>query len=830
MLRIRQNLLTSRTLPRWLLLACFVMLVSADSQGGTRPSLTAEPREIQLQTPEGQQQLVVTVADAHGVATDVTRRALYQVLPSTLATALNSGLIQAGSEGSGTLHVSFDGQTISLPLTVAKSATARPVSFRQDVMAVLTRAGCNMGACHGNLNGKGGFRLSLRGDDPKFDFDSLTRDNFARRIDPASPEASLIVGKPTGQIPHEGGLRFSPNSAEARTLRDWVAQGARDDVASAAEVIRLEVFPKDRLITEGHGSQQLLVTAQFTDGTIRDVTRESAFDLSDPTAGTVDARGQVEVDRPMEVTVAVRYLRGRGVSQLAFLAKRDGFVWREPVVRNVVDQHVFAKLRRLRVQPSESAEDSVFLRRAYLDALGALPTPDEARAFLGDPDPQKRPRLVDALLDRPEFADHWALKWADLLRNEEKTMGDKGIWVFQRWLRDQVSRDAPLDEFARSLLEAKGSTWSNPAANFYRTNRDPQTVAETVGQVFLGVRLQCARCHNHPFDVWTQDDYYGLAATFGNVRHKDLNNLRRDALDKHEINGDEVIYLEGTPGIVQPRTGANLPPKAPQGPILGDATPSDARAELARWLTVDNRQFARNLANRVWFHLLGRGIVEPVDDFRDSNPPANPALLEALTDHLIASGFRLKPLVALVMKSESYQLGAVPNESNAEDEANFSKASIRLLPAETLLDTIGQAIGVPEQFDRAPVGARASQLPGVKSGDSFLRVFGKPERLLTCECERSEATTLAQAFQLINGPTVRKKLEDPGNRVGLLLKADLSDHARLDELSLASLARYPKESERSAFLSHLRKATDRRKAWEDVAWSLINSKEFLLRH
>ncbi|MGE3821478.1 MAG: DUF1549 domain-containing protein [Isosphaeraceae bacterium] len=793
-------------------------------------TLTVEPASVQLVAPDGRQQIAVTLTEPDGTRTDVTGRARFHLSPPRIAQISQDGLLHALAGGSGTLVVEWDGLASSLPLVVAPSGPTRRVSFRQDVMAVLSRAGCNMGACHGNLNGKGGFRLSLRGDDPAFDFASLTRDAFARRIDPGAPTASLIVAKPTGRVPHEGGIRFAPGSPEALTLRDWVAQGAQDDAVSAAEVVHLSVFPRDRTVAPGTRTQQLVVTAEFSDGTTRDVTRQSAFDPSDPTAATVDAQGRVEVVGPREVTIAVRYLRGRAISQLAFLADRDGFVWREPINRNVVDRHVFAKLRRLRIQPSETADDAVFLRRAYLDAIGTLPTPEEARAFLDDADAEKRSKLIDRLLARPEFADHWALKWADLLRNEEKTMGEKGIWVFQRWLRDQVARDAPLDEFARSLIAAKGSTWSNPAANFYRTNRDPQTVAETVGQVFLGVRLQCARCHNHPFDVWTQDDYHGLAATFGNVRHKDLNNVRRDNLDKHEINGDEVVYLEGAPGIVQPRTGEKLPPKAPRGPVFTVSEGADARAELAVWLTRENRQFARNLANRVWFHLFGRGIVEPVDDFRDSNPPVNPALLEALTDELIAGGFRLKPLVALVMKSESYQLAATPNETNAEDESNFSRASVRLLPAETLLDTIGQALGASERFDRAPAGTRAAQLPGVKSGVGFLKVFGKPERLLTCECERSDATTLAQAFQLINGPTVREKLESPDNRIGRLLKADMDDDARLDELTLASLARLPKASERSAFLAHLRKSKNQRKAWEDLAWSLINSKEFLLRH
>jgi hypothetical protein len=718
----------------------------------------------------------------------------------------------------------------SVPLRVERPTEARPWSYRLDVVAVLSKAGCNAGACHGNLNGKGGFRLSLRGDDPAFDLAAMTRDALGRRANLADPDASLVVRKPTGRVPHEGGQRFAPGSAEAAALIGWVASGARDDLAAAPRLTRLEVFPAERVAAAPGRSQQLVVTATFSDGTRRDVTRQAAYDVSDPTKAAVSPDGRVEARGPTETTVAVRYLGGRAVSRLAFLPDRPGFVWREVPVRNDIDRHVFAKLKALKVLPSEPATDPVFLRRAYLDAIGRLPTPDEARAFLDADDPDKRSQLVRSLLVRPEFADFWALKWADLLRNEEKTMGEKGVWVFQRWLRDRIAADAPLDEFARLLLTASGSTWENPPANFYRTNADPTTAAETVGQVFLGVRLQCARCHNHPFDDWTQDDYYGLAAFFGNVQRKELTNQRKDQLDKHEINGDVLVYVSGRPEVVQPRSGETMAPRPPRGPVARAGEGRDARADLARWLTRDNRQFARNLANRVWFHLTGRGVVDPVDDFRDSNPPSNPALLETLTDALVSGGFRLRPLVALIMTSQAYQLGPEPNATNADDEANFARAAVRLLPAETLLDALGQALGKPSTFPNAPGGLRATQLAGARMGGTFLKAFGKPDRLLTCECERSESTTLAQAFQLVNGEAVRAMLEAPDNRIGRLLGSGASDDAILDELTLAALSRRPNASERAGFLAHVRQAKDRRRAWEDVAWAIVNSKEFLLRH
>ncbi len=455
----------------------------------------------------------------------------------------------------------------------------------------------------------------------------MTRDQLGRRIDRMDAGRSLIVLKPTGGLAHEGGQRFTRPSIEAASLIRWIAAGARDDGPGTAQVRTLRIFPAERVDAPGETDQQLVVTAELEDGSTRDVTRQAAYDLSDPTRFEVTADGLVHAKGPGEAVIAVRYRNGRATSRLAFPADRPGFAWRGGEGEHPIDRDVYAKLRAMRINPAPPAEDPVFLRRAYLDAIGRLPDPDETRAFLADHDPEKRSRLVDRLVDRPEFADFWGLKWADLLRNEEKTMGEKGAWVFQRWLRDELARDVPLDALVRRIVGGLGSTWQNPPASFYRTNRDPTTAAESVAQVFLGIRIQCARCHNHPFDVWTQDDYYGLSAFFANIARKELNNVRKDDLDKHEINGDEIIYLAGPPRMVHPRTGVPLQPTV----LHGKPSPRDVGDNhldvLADWLTRDNRQFDRNMANRVWFHLMGRGIVEPVDDFRDSNPPANPALL-----------------------------------------------------------------------------------------------------------------------------------------------------------------------------------------------------------
>ncbi|MEW4567158.1 DUF1549 and DUF1553 domain-containing protein [Tautonia sp. JC769] len=794
-------------------------------------SLAIEPPSIQLTDPSDRQQVAVTARFDDGSVRDVTTEATFSVEGPAVAHVTPSGLVTPASstaDGPTRLVARLGDSYAEADITVAPSDAPRPISYRQDVAAVLSKAGCNMGACHGNLNGKGGFKLTLRGDDPGQDLLTITRGVFARRIDTTAPESSLILLKALGRLPHEGGRRFGPDDIEAHILRSWIAGGARDDLGAVPEVTSLSIFPADRINAAPALTQQVIVTATFTDGSTRDVTRLAAFDVDDPTAVAVSPSGLVRRSGSGESVVSARFLGKHAVSRLAFLPDRASFVWDGPAPKTPFDEAVFAKLEALTIHPSPPAPDHVFLRRAYLDTIGVLPTPDEARAFLDSDDPDKRARLVDSLLDRPEFADFWALKWADLLRNEEKTMGPKGVWAFQRWLRDQIAADVPLTDFAEALLTASGSSWGNPPASYYRTNRDPETCAESFGQIFLGVRLQCARCHNHPFDTWTQDEYYGLAAAFANIERKEVNNSRRDRLNSHEINGDVLIHLKGSPRMTHPVSRARVDPQAPGG-ILLEFDDNDARAALADWLTQHDEQFARNMANRVWFHLFGRGVVDPVDDFRSSNPPSNPALLDALTDAFIAGGYRVKPLIRQVMTSAVYGLDSTPRPTNVDDEANFARARIKLLPAEVLLDAIASALDRPSDLDGVPPGTRAVMLAGANTGPEFLDAFGKPDRLLTCECERSEETTLSQAFQLINGSSVRAILEDPDNRLGQLLDSHLSDEAILDELYLASLCRFPAPEERKGALDYVSSAENRRRAWEDLAWALVNSKEFLLR-
>ncbi len=706
-------------------------------------------------------------------------------------------------------------------------------------MAVLSKAGCNAGACHGNKNGKGGFKLSLRGQDPEWDLQALTRDLFARRVNSLEPDQSLMLLKPTTQIAHEGGLRFHTDSEEYEILRRWITEGMQDDPPTRPRLEKIAVTPLEQVLIEPAAQVQLKIEAIFSDGSRRDVRKLAVYEPAN-TLAQITHDGLVNREADGETTILVRYLQAQAAVRLAFVPARPGFKWCATPARNYIDEQVFAKLRTVRVNPAELCTDNEFLRRAYLDLLGLLPTPEEARVFLADKDAGKRARLVDRLLERPEFADFWALKWSDLLRNEETVLDRKGVQAFHHWIRQSIAENKPLDQFVRELIAARGSTYLNPPANYYRANRDPVTRAEATAQLFLGTRLQCAQCHNHPYERWTQDDYYGWAGLFSRVQYKIIENRRTDKNDKHEFVGEQIVYQASEGEVINARNGK---PAAPR--FLGAATPefdneADRLQELADWLTSpENPLFARAQANRIWFHLMGRGIVDPIDDFRATNPPTHPALLDALTADFVASKFDLRHLIRVIINSRTYQLSATPNDTNRDDEINYSRTIPRRLTAEQMLDAQNQVIGVPSHFNGYPAGMRASQLPGVKAvrqrdqkpsgGDQFLGVFGKPPRLLTCECERSNDTAMNQAFQLISGPEINELLTHPDNRLTRLLASGKPAKEIIEDLYWNALTRAPTATELSKAASYLEKTNDRRLALEDVAWGLLNAKEFVLR-
>jgi len=741
-------------------------------------------------------------------------------------------------------------------------------SFRNDVMAVLSKAGCNAGTCHGNKNGKGGFRLSLRGQDPAIDYLSLTRDSFARRANPFEPEKSLILLKPTTQIAHEGGLRFKTDSAEYALLQQWLASGMPNDLGFAPRLQGIRVAPRESVLIEPEERVQLQVTATFSDGSKRDVTSLAVYEPVNSVAKVLP-QGAVQRQTIGESTVLVRYLHCQEPMRLAFLPARPDFKWTQPPAHNYIDQHIFARLRALRMNPSGLCSDDVFIRRAHLDLLGILPTAAEARAFVADQRPDKRGRLIEQLLERPEFADFWTLKWADLLRVEGHSLDQKGVQNFHHWIRQSIAVNKPLDQFARELITARGSTYCSPAANYYRPNRDPAARAKAAAQLFLGTRLQCAECHNHPSDRWTQDDYYDWAALFARVRYKVIENKREISSDEHEWNGEQIVFIAREGSVKNPRTGQNATPRflgltAPTSGEAGTAVlsaPSSTRGKrrvedpppdpvaqaesdpldaLAAWLTSPQHPtFARVQANRIWFHLMGRGLVDPPDDFRATNPASHPELLDGLAQDLVKHQFDMRRLIRLIMNSRTYQLASEPNDTNAGDEMNFSHARVRRLGAEQLLDCQSQLAAVPLKFPGYPRGLRAAQLPGVRPEskgkrranplDQFLEIFGKPPRLITTDTERSCECNMNQAFQMISGLTVNELLAEKENRVTRLLADGKSDREIMEELYWTALTRAPTAEELEQLLPGLGVAKDRRAELEDILWGLLNSKEFMFR-
>lgn len=724
-------------------------------------------------------------------------------------------------------------------LSLPQRAGAEAPSFREDVMAALSKAGCNLGTCHGNATGKGGFKLSLRGDDPAFDYAALARDVSGRRVNLIEPERSLLLAKGSNQLAHEGGKRLDPKGWAFATLRDWIAGGMRDEGGEGRKLERIEVTPREALLEAGETQVQIRVEAVYADGGRQDVTARAVYEPLQNGLVEVSADGLVRRLQCGEATVLVRYLRQAIPVRLGFVEPRPAFVWNQPRAENVVDHHVFAKLKAWRMQPAALCSDEVFARRAWLDLTGVIPPAEEARAFAGDPAPDKRARLVERLLSRPEFAEFWALKWADVLKVEGRTLDATGMAAFHGWLRDHLARNTPVNEMARAMLAARGSTYKEPAANFYRANRTPAERGVAAAQVFLGTRLQCAECHNHPFDVWTQDDYYNWAAVFGTVDYEILQNERKDKSDKHEFKGEQVVFLNPKLKVVNPRTG-----EAARASFLGAPMPKleDGEDELKAvgdWLASPQHPlFARAQVNRVWYHLFGRGLVDPVDDFRLTNPASHPALLDALAEEFARGGFDLRRLIRVIMLSRTYQLDDSFDSDEEPDAAVYARTVPRRLSAEQLYDSLHAALGVAPRLEGGGGARRAAQVAGPQStrgspapgsAEAFLAEFGKPKRELSCECERGSDTSIGQVFQLITGPVVDRALGERGGLLDRLARTETSADRVIDELFWTFLARAPGAEERVAMERMLAREKDRRRVLEDMAWSLINAKEFVLR-
>jgi hypothetical protein len=709
-----------------------------------------------------------------------------------------------------------------VPIGVTGSSVDRPVAFESEVLVALSKQNCSSGACHGSPSGKGLFRLSLRGFDATLDELTLIREDFGRRINTFDPEASLLLAKPLMQVSHGGGKQLHEEDAAYLVLRRWIAEGGRTDPPETPRCVGLELHPdSQRVMALSGGGQQVAVTARFSDGTRRDVTALAAYESSNTSVATINTDGMVTPQTRGETVILARFLEHIESVPLTFLDPDPAFVWEALPPHNFVDELVDDKLRLLEHTPSSLCSDDEFLRRVYLDVIGMLPTVEESRAFLADTSPQKRAELIDTLLERDEYASYQALKWGDILRMTAKAVGDDGVYKYHRWVEDAFRTNMPYDAFARAILAAEGSTLGNPPANFYRAAATSTDCVETVSQVFLGARLQCAKCHNHPFEKWTQDNYYGLAAFFEPVQRRTT-----------QRPGEMFIYTAAGSGVIQPRTGERMKPWLPGEGSLELAATEDGRSRLVDWLvSPENPFFARIEANRIWSGCFARGIVEPIDDFRDSNPPANGPLLDALTHAFVESGYDRKALLKLILSSRTYQASVRTTVTNSSDNRLFSHQTPRLLEAEQLLDAIGQVTGVADTFAGLPTTTKATQLPAPDLADvPFLEIFGQPQRSTVCACERTGDSNLGMAIAMFNGEMMHSKLANESNRFRQGLAKGRPVVELIDELYLAALCRLPEETERNAAAAHVATRESPADGLEDVCWALLNTDEFLFQH
>jgi hypothetical protein len=786
---------------------------------------------------------------ADGAYEDVTASPELQwsIADTSVADRTESGQLIAKSVGATTLTLRHGNDYQQIPI---HSSADSPLTFTREVMATLGKAGCNLGTCHGNLHGKGGFRLSLRGDDASFDFQRIAQEFGGRRVDTFAPDRSLILSKATASLGHKGGERFARESAEYDRLRRWITDDAK--WSQGPKLTHLKVLPDYIRLEPKQKSTQLIVQATFEDNTVRDVTPWARIEPSVPTGVLVGSGGLVTAERAIDVSFSVSYLDGRAASRVVFLGAENAELnpttsHNASLATHPIDRIIERQLAELRIAPSPLVDDATFIRRLYLVSISRLPTPDEVRDFLNDRSPDKIERSVDRLLADTGFDYTWAMRWSDLLRNEDKVMSPRGVGILHDWLRLQSSSDRSVRDWVSQLISSIGSTYENPPAAFHRTHRDPFTAAESVGQVFLGVRMQCAKCHNHPFDVWRQDDYYGLAAYFSTVDRKQIDNNPKDKLDKHIITGDEIISLSdkkpeikhpGLDRMVGPRPLAqrftSVDSKKPFSAALAQESVLD---QFANWLTRDNRMFDANMANRVWYQYFGKGIVDPPDDFRESNPPSNPELLRYLTHFFRESNYSVKALSRIILTSHAFARASAEDVDDPHvlpSSPHFAGYSIRRLSAETLMDAVIDSTGIPTEFryerdeSGSVVALNAMKMPGIPNRNSFLATFGKPSRLLDCECERSNQVSLGQSLMLVNGVDVREKLIAKGGRIDLLLNATQDDQLILSELFLATLSRFPTETESTAIKKWLQQSLDRRQTMEDILWSLLNSKEFVM--
>lgn len=789
-------------------------------------TLITLPAEVTLTGPEARQTLLVQSAN-NGLVTGPINDPVLTSSDPKIARIEGNQIIPTGN-GTATITATRGGQSATAKVTVEKFDVAHQWSFRNHVQSVLSKTGCNSGACHGAAAGKNGFKLSLRGYDPEADFFAITRHSRGRRIVPDDPGRSLILTKPTGMIPHKGGVRFAEDSPEYRVIAEWLAQGQQAPQSNDARITHLKILPESSRLTPGT-EQQLIVQAHFNDGHAEDVTRWAKYTSTNHTVCTVDDAGFVKVTGSGEGAVVAWYLAQNATATIAVPYQQAvaAEAFAQSPRANFIDDLVLEKLAALNIPPSARSDDSEFLRRVFLDTIGMLPTMEETRAFLDDADPDKRVKLIEQLLSRPEFVDYWAYQWSDLLLLTGSRLRPQAVKSYYQWIRERVANNTPWDNFTRGVILAKGSTFENGAANFYALHQDPQDMVETTSMAFLGMSIQCAHCHDHPNEKWTNDDYYGMVSLFARVRGKGWGGDFRNG------DGNRVIFVDDQGEVLQPRTGKPRLPKPLDGEAISFDAPEDRREHLAHWLTSpQNPYFAKAIVNRIWANYMGKGLVEGVDDIRQSNPASNEKLFAKLSHEFVQHKYDLKWLMRTILQSEAYQRTHLTTKENVADQRFYSHALPRRLKAEVLLDAISQVTGVATPFKDQPVGTRALQLPDASVGSYFLDTFGRPERLLTCTCERSDEPSMTQVLHLTNGKTIQEKIESKEGRVAQLFDKASSPAEIIEAAYLSALARRPTKEEQSKVIAVLEQTADseKRQVIEDLFWSILTSKEFLFQH
>ncbi|MEZ5940544.1 MAG: DUF1549 domain-containing protein [Planctomycetaceae bacterium] len=802
------------------LLTAVVALATTSSFAAELTQIQVFPPTVSLTTNRDRQSVVVQAVYADGVTRDVTAQVEWKFAQEGLVRR-DGAMLYPQADGQTELAVTFEGKSQNIPCKVERAGEGRPISFKLDVMPVFMKAGCNTGSCHGAARGKDGFNLSLFGFDPDGDLVRITKEQPGRRIDLAVPEASLLVEKSVGAVPHTGGKRFDSDSELNQTLVEWIRAGTPTDPAEQATCTSIELYPKQAVLDGEGATQQMTVVAHYSDGTTRDVTSLAAFFSNNDTSAAVNDSGLVTAGARGEAYIFARFDVHTVGSQ--FLALPAGLQYEErpnqPV--NYIDELVAAKHKKLRLHPSELCNDEEFLRRVYIDLVGLLPSEEEYTAFLADSTPDKRTRKIDELLGRKEFTELWVSKWAEwlMMRSDNNRVSEKGIVLYYQWLVDQIAANRPTDQMVRELLSSTGGTFSNPQTNFYETEQDQLKIAENVAQIFMGMRIQCAQCHNHPFDRWTQNDYYSFAAFFSQIGKKNGEDYR-----------EKIIFNRGGGEVKHPVTGQNAAPV-----FLGGGAPEiksgqDRREVVANWLASnDNPFFAQNFANRIWAHFFGIGIIEPVDDVRVSNPPSNPELLEGLAQKYSEYGYDFRKIVRDICVSNTYQRSTRRNESNQTDDTNFAHQNVRRIKAESMLDVISQVTNTKDDFAKLPVGARATQIADGRISNYFLTTFGRATRETACSCEVKMEPTLSQALHLLNGDTVNSKMQ-AGGVVQAMQKEGLTPPQIVERLYVRCLSRKPTEEELAALAPLYAEGADANQGLQDVYWALLNSREFLFNH